>query len=1354
MLVVSRTVSALVWPLLFATNPALAQIPRPTDAPKPTTPEQSAAAFKLPDGFRMEVVASEPLIASPSAVCWDERGRMFVSELHGYNLAGQLDIEELNRTGKLDTQVRRVQADEKFKRAAQAGTFGVVKLLRDTNGDGRMDAADVWATNLPPVYGLVPARGGVIVACAPNIVFLADLDGDGKAETREVLFTGFPTGELERGINAPQWSADGWIYFGRGWGGGKITGPHLPEPAQLPGSDFRIRADGSAIEPVTGATHTFGFAMTESGDRFTVTTTVPGIFIAPLPWRYLARNPDAATPSLEAATGDRRAYSISKPHPWRQKRADDPAYFKYYNSRYGAAESEADGWFTAACGPMVYQDRVLPELRGQYFVCEPAGNLIHRALVEADGSALKIRRAPGEEKSEFAASTDAWTHPMNLTHGPDGCIWVTDYYREIIEDYSAIPRHLQQQYGVYAGHDRGRIYRLTHRDATRAPAADMSALDAKALAHECASPLFWRRQTAQRLLVERGEANSVLTLRELLGDKSAEPSTVIIPLRTLDQLGALTPSDVQPFVSHADPAVRVQALQLADRWFAKEEGRSLLDTALVAAAAEQNPRVQIQFALSLGEARDPRAFAMLSQFAREKLGVRWMDAALLSSLHGRGLEMLDALLRDPGGSAPLLPPLAQSIAARRDESELAGTLGLISPARPDTQAAVLNALAKGRKNAPRNALADKSARAALATLAASPLTEVRTAARALEDTFVATLADDESLVPPGQLPPVEQISEETFRKFVAALSGPRDLKHGHEVFLQACATCHRIGNEGSEVGPDLMGQLGMAEESLLKDILMPNERIRPGYETTLVQTRDGGATTGLLKSDDATSLTLMQAGAVEQVLLRKDAMGVRRLATSLMPSFAEGLKPADVADLLAWLRSHLRAGTPKAAETQTINAGDSSFRTNAKPGYAAYTNFSQVMQANDARYPALTRVSDPGTREHPVYTGFFFYQCLQFDATGRYLLGMKVYFDYREIKPIDRAEVGFIDLKDHYKWTRIGETTAWNWQQGARLQWRPASDEIIWNDRSDDGASFVCRVYHFHTGKRRNLPRPIYDLSPDGSIALTHDFEGEHQGTDYASIANKDKGQAPPGKTGIWKMSMDTGNAELLMPLDKMATIAFPGGIPPSGHFYIFREGWNPSGTRFITFIKDPENKLFEAYSIAANGTDVRYLYHNPSHHAWLDDGYIFDFGHHKPPGGGPARRGYYLFKDDGSGLPKELLWPVEVDDGYGGDGHGSFVPGTGGDWIISDTYAIHGFQHLFLFHRPSKQFVPLARLKCDRRMDIGAGSYRVDTHPRLSRNGRLVSIDASHEGLGRQMYVMDIGYVLDNPPGHQISAQ
>src|SRR5437870_6347754 len=157
--------------------------------------------------------------------------------------------------------------------------------------------------------------------------------------------------------------------------------------------------------------------------------------------------------------------------------------------------------------------------------------------------------------------------------------------------------------------------------------------------------------------------------------------------------------------------------------------------------------------------------------------------------------------------------------------------------------------------------------------------------------------------------------------------------------------------------------------------------------------------------------------------------------------------------------------------------------------YTTYATFNQLLEGSNARYPVVTRVSDPCTIEHRCYTGFFFYQCLQFDTTGRYLLGMKVNFEKRNIKSDDRAEIGLIDLKDHNKWTRIGETTAWNWQQGARLQWRPKSDEIVWNDRSDDGKKYVCSVYNLRTGKRRTLPRTIYDLLRDGATALTQDLE-------------------------------------------------------------------------------------------------------------------------------------------------------------------------------------------------------------------------------------------------------------------------
>ena len=185
-------------------------------------------------------------------------------------------------------------------------------------------------------------------------------------------------------------------------------------------------------------------------------------------------------------------------------------------------------------------------------------------------------------------------------------------------------------------------------------------------------------------------------------------------------------------------------------------------------------------------------------------------------------------------------------------------------------------------------------------------------------------------------------------------------------------------------------------------------------------------------------------------------------------------------------------------------------------------------------------------RENPNYTGFFFYQCLQFDPTGRYILGMRVHCQNRDVQPTDRGEIGIIDLRDGYKWTQIGETTAWNWQQGARLQWRPRSDEILWNDRSDDGTGYVCRVYNFKTGKRRTLPRPVYMPSPDGSMALTHDFERmKHGGTPYVGIADKYADQYAPRETGIWRMDLDTGEAVLIMSLDKMAQIAYPKERPP-----------------------------------------------------------------------------------------------------------------------------------------------------------------------------------------------------------------
>ena len=177
--------------LVMIATPLGAEIPKPDDAPQPKAPAESKKCFKLPEGFRIDLIASEPLIRDPSCLAWDERGRLFVTEIHGYNLEGHLDVRELNKTGELDLSIRRVRVDEAMKAEARKGQRGSLKLLRDRNGDGRMDEVIVWADDLPAAYGVVPARGGLIVMAEPHIFFFADTNGDDKPDVRERIFTGF-----------------------------------------------------------------------------------------------------------------------------------------------------------------------------------------------------------------------------------------------------------------------------------------------------------------------------------------------------------------------------------------------------------------------------------------------------------------------------------------------------------------------------------------------------------------------------------------------------------------------------------------------------------------------------------------------------------------------------------------------------------------------------------------------------------------------------------------------------------------------------------------------------------------------------------------------------------------------------------------------------------------------------------------------------------------------------------------------------------------------------------------------------------------------------------------------------------
>ena len=397
--------------------------------------------------------------------------------------------------------------------------------------------------------------------------------------------------------------------------------------------------------------------------------------------------------------------------------------------------------------------------------------------------------------------------------------------------------------------------------------------------------------------------------------------------------------------------------------------------------------------------------------------------------------------------------------------------------------------------------------------------------------------------------------------------------------------------------------------------------------------------------------------------------------------------------------------------------------------YSTCKTWEELVERDDFEYAKVERISDPGTEENPSYTGFWFYDEFQFDKTDRYMLGMTVHFSDREVQADDVGEIGYFDLENNNEWTRIGQTTAWNWQQGCRLQWRPNSDEIVWNDHDEDKTQFVCRVFNFKTKEYRTLPKMIYDISSDGKYALLHDFSRmRHAGTSYAGIPDPYESLQITDKIFIEKMDMETGKTKNLIHLEQLANIAFPDGYDGNTNLYFFREGWNPSATRFITFLRnmDSPNRHVSAWSIASDGSDIRYFFDNPSHHVWLNDSVLFE------------GRYFATIKDDGSGIIQEPLAKVDANIDP------TVLPEPYSDWLLGDTYVLDGVQHLFLFHKPTKLFVPLARLKANAAQD---GIFRVDLHARCSRNGRQVSIDATHEGLGRQLYLIDIGYILDNPP-------
>ena len=370
----------------------------------------------------------------------------------------------------------------------------------------------------------------------------------------------------------------------------------------------------------------------------------------------------------------------------------------------------------------------------------------------------------------------------------------------------------------------------------------------------------------------------------------------------------------------------------------------------------------------------------------------------------------------------------------------------------------------------------------------------------------------------------------------------------------------------------------------------------------------------------------------------------------------------------------------------------------------------------------------------PAFHWFGYYDKLQFDPSNRFVLCMEVDFEGRSPTVDDRIRIGMIDRQAGDKWTHLGETGAWCWQQGCMLQWIPGSDsEIVYNDR--DGSGFRAQIVNVETGAARSIPHPVYALSPDGKTAVSLDFARTGRlrpGYGYAGT-DAGEGQCAPADQGIYRVDLQTGEAERIITLAQIAALR------GEGEAYLDKEQWvnhllvSPDGTRFVFLHRwtDPGKTMIRGtrmFTAGLDGSDIRLLHDGGSfsHFIWRDPQHILAWAGTPKP-----RQAYYLIDE------KTGEWEVVGRDAMTLDGHCTVLPG--GEWIVNDAYAVNGDRTrkpLYLYHPAT-----------DRRIDIAVlhspaeyvGEWRCDLHPRHSRDGAVLTIDSTHEGNGRQLYLLDI---------------
>lgn len=574
----------------------------------PKSPEDSLRCIKARPGFVVELMAAEPVVQSPIAFAWGPDGKFWVVEMGDYPLG----IE-----GK------------------KGG--GTIKVLTKSRPDGPYDKATVFLDGLAFPTGVTPWKKGVLVTCAPDIFYAEDTDGDGKADKKEVLFTGFKEGNQQHRVNGLVYGLDGWFYGANGDSGGVIVSVKTKKEVDIRGRDFRLDPETGEFEGATGQTQ-FGRCRDDFGNWFGNNNSNP-MYHYVLEDHYLSRNPYLIPPSprinVSVTPGASRVYPISKPQP----RFNTPAGLNH---------------FTSACSTIVYRDDFFgPEFYGNAFVSEPVHNLIHREIMERKGITFSSRRADDEKESEFLASTDNWFRPTTIATGPDGALWIADMYRQVIEHPEWIPKDWQKKIDLRAGHDKGRIYRVYPKGKTPRPVPNLAKMKATELAEALTSPNGWIRDNAQRLLKDSTDRpDATKRLLEIL-QKHPDPRARI---HVLAGLSFSAPSAIAMALTDSHHEVRKWAVRF--EFARRPENLAVSPDELL---IDPDVAVRMQTALSWPDIRERSAKPLGAAAARYADDPYFLAAALSSANNPQFPEFLAAFLDASDSVPPVLAAVALKI---------------------------------------------------------------------------------------------------------------------------------------------------------------------------------------------------------------------------------------------------------------------------------------------------------------------------------------------------------------------------------------------------------------------------------------------------------------------------------------------------------------------------------------------------------------------------------------------------------------------------------------------------------------------------------------------------------------------